>query len=177
MDSSRRWLLRWQFELAWSLFDRHLRRLEPEDFLWRPASWCWTVHRCEDGAWRPDFAETEPEPVPVPTVGWLTWHLDWWWGTALDHLRGRTPRVRDEVVWPGDGEAAVTGLRGLRTDWLAALDALTEADLDGPAPFPWPPGSGHTVAHTVGWVNAELMKNAAEIGQLHMLRAASAHTP
>ncbi len=30
-----------------------------------------------------------------------------------------------------------------------------------------------TVAHMVGWINAELMKNAAEIGQLRLVRAAS----
>lgn len=28
-----------------------------------------------------------------------------------------------------------------------------------------------TVAHTVAWVNAELMKNVSEVGQLMLLRA------
>lgn len=28
----------------------------------------------------------------------------------------------------------------------------------------------HTVTHTIGWVNAELMKNVAEIGQLRLMR-------
>ncbi|WP_246281826.1 hypothetical protein [Fodinicola acaciae] len=32
-----------------------------------------------------------------------------------------------------------------------------------------PPGAGKTVARMVAGVNAELMKNAAEIGQLRML--------
>ena len=31
---------------------------------------------------------------------------------------------------------------------------------------------GYTVAHTVLWVNIELTKNVAEIGQLRLLRAA-----
>ncbi|MFI7704153.1 hypothetical protein [Nonomuraea sp. NPDC049480] len=48
------------------------------------------------------------------------------------------------------------------------------ADLDAAAPFPWPKDSEHTVAHMIAWVNSELMKNAAEIGQLRLLRAASA---
>lgn len=30
----------------------------------------------------------------------------------------------------------------------------------------------YTVAHMVAWVNAELMKNVAEIGQLRLQRAA-----
>lgn len=50
------------------------------------------------------------------------------------------------------------------------LDNLTDDDLDTVAPFPWQ-DSEHTVGHLLGWVNAELMKNGAEIGQLRMLRA------
>ncbi|WAE75759.1 DinB family protein [Streptomonospora nanhaiensis] len=170
MPETPRELLRWQFDLTWSLFEYHLERLEPGDFLWEPGPLCWTVRRGEDGVWTPDWADTEPDPVPVPTVAWVTWHIGWWWSVTLDHLRGRTPRDREDVVWPGADEA-VTWLRGLRTEWLEALDGLGTEDLDAPAPFPWPPGSGLTVAHTVAWVNAELMKNAAEIGQLRMLRA------
>ncbi|TLS41247.1 DinB family protein [Streptomyces montanus] len=174
MDESRRELLRWQFELTWSLFEYHLERLEPEDFLWEPAPHCWTVRQDAGGTWVPDWAETEPEPVPVPTIGWVSWHIGWWWSVTIDHARGRTPRERTEITWPGDGRAAVEWLRGLRGDWLAVLDGLTDADLEATAPFPWQNDPEHTVAHMVAWVNSELMKNAAEIGQLRLLRAASA---
>ncbi|MFF3732531.1 DinB family protein [Streptomyces sp. NPDC002476] len=164
-------VLRWQFDLTWSLFEYHLERIEPEDFLWEPAALCWTLHRDGDGTWVPDWAESEPDPVPVPTIGWLCWHIGWWWGVALDHVRGNTPRERSDVVWPGAGEPAVAWLRGLREDWLTALDRLTDADLTATAPFPWRNDPRHTVAHMVAWVNAELMKNAAEIGQLRLQRA------
>jgi hypothetical protein len=63
-------------------------------------------------------------------------------------------------------------LRGLHADWLVVLDRLTEADLAASAPFPWPPDAGMTVAQMLGWANAELMKNTAELGQLRLLRAA-----
>ncbi|MGP3966274.1 DinB family protein [Streptomyces sp. 6N223] len=172
MSRSRRDLLRWQFDLTWALFDYHLDRLAPEDFLWEPAPHCWTVRRDATGAWVPDWAETEPEPVPVPTIGWLSWHIGWWWSTAVAHARGRTPRAREEITWPGDGNAAIAWLRGLREEWLAALVGLTDAELDATAPLPWQRDPEHTVAHMTGWVNAELMKNAAEIGQLRLLRAA-----
>ena len=166
-------LLRWQFDLTWSLFEVHLERLEPEDFLLEPAGLCWTMRPGADG-WVPDWADVEPDPIPVPTLGWVTWHLGWWWSVTLDHAQGRTPRVRAEIRWPGPGSATVEWLRGLRTEWLAVLDRLTDTDLAAPAPFPWQDAPEMTVAHMVGWVNAELMKNAAEIGQLRMLRAASA---
>ncbi|NUP21744.1 MAG: hypothetical protein HOZ81_37895 [Streptomyces sp.] len=94
----------------------------------------------------------------------------WWWSVAADHLLGRPPRERTDVTWPGDGKATVAWLRDLRTDWLAGLDRLDDTDLDTTAPFPWPNDPQYSVAHMIGWVNAELMKNAAEIGQLRLLR-------
>ncbi|GGK73863.1 DinB family protein [Streptomyces flaveus] len=174
MKASQRDLLRWQFELTWSLFEYHLERLEPEDFLWEPVPHCWTVRPNQEGTWVPDWADTEPEPVPVPTIGWLSWHIGWWWSVSIDHAQGRTPRERTEITWPDDGRAAVEWLRGLRGDWLAVLDRLTDTELDATAPFPWQNDPEHTVAHMVTWVNAELMKNVTEIGQLRLLRAASA---
>ncbi|MEU8247390.1 DinB family protein [Nonomuraea sp. NPDC048916] len=173
MHVSRCDLLRWQFDLIWSLFDYHLERLESEDFLWEPASPCWTVRQDANGTWEPDWAEAEPEPLPIPTIGWVSWHIGWWWSVTIDHLQGRVPRERTQISWPGDGNAAIAWLRGLRQDWLTVLDRLTDADLDATAPFPWHNDTEHTVAHTVGWVNAELMKNIAEIGQLRLLRSGS----
>ncbi|WBB71686.1 DinB family protein [Micromonospora sp. WMMD1128] len=164
-------LLRWQFDLTWSLFAYHLDRLEPDDFLGEPAALCWTMRRDADGAWRPDWADTEPDPIPAPTIAWLTWHLGWWWLVAGDHLVGRPARRREDVVWPGPGEETITWLRGLRMAWTDELDRLTVDDLARPAAFPWSADAGLTVAHMVGWVNAELMKNTAEIGQLRLLSA------
>ncbi|MEV6121622.1 DinB family protein [Streptomyces sp. NPDC052077] len=165
-------LLRRQFDLTWALFEYHLERLEPDDFLWEPAGVCWTMRRDGDGAWVPDWAESEPDPVPVPTIGWLSWHIGWWWSVAADHAHGRTPRERDAVVWPGEGAPTVEWLRGLRADWLAALGGLTAADLDATAAFPPQDDPAYSVADMAAWVNAELMKNVAEIGQLRLQRAA-----
>ena len=171
MTDSQRDLLRWQFDLTWALFEYHLERLRHKDFLWEPGPICWTVRPSADGTWEPDWAETEPDPVPVPTIAWLSWHIGWWWSVTTDHLQGRPPRERTDVTWPGDGEATIAWLRDLRTDWLTALDGLDPADLTTTAPFPWPNDPQHTIAHMIGWVNTELMKNAAEIGQLRLLRA------
>ncbi|WP_097870465.1 DinB family protein [Streptomyces sp. rh34] len=174
MNASRCDLLRRQFDLTWSLFEYHLERLDTEDFLWQPAPLCWTVHLRADGRWTPDWAETEPDPVPVPTIGWLSWHIGWWWSTTVDHSLGRKPRDREDVAWPGDAEGAIGWLRELREEWLGVLDGLDDAALDAAAPSsPWEQGPDHTVAHMAAWVNAELMKNVAEIGQLRMVRAAS----
>jgi hypothetical protein len=166
-EVSRLDLLRWQFELTWSLLELHLAELRAEDFLWEPAAHCWTVRPDADGRWLPDWDESEPSPIPVPTIGWVTWHIGWWWSVTLDHAYGRRVRDRTEITWPREG--AVEWLRGLRSEWLAVLDTL---DLDAPAPFPWQNDPSMTVAHMVAWVNAELMKNSAELGQLRLIRAA-----
>ncbi|HTM85396.1 MAG TPA: DinB family protein, partial [Mycobacterium sp.] len=98
--------LRGQFELAWALADLHLSALVDEDFLWEPAGLVWTVHQEGSGAWYPDWAETEPDPIPVPTIGWLTWHMIFWWSTSLADLRGQPPPDRGGIAWPG-GSASV----------------------------------------------------------------------
>lgn len=170
VTDSRQALLVRQFELAWALCAYHLERLVEEDFLWEPAGTCWTLHPAPDGGWRPDWAETEPDPVPVPTVAWLSWHIGWWWQTALAHVQGGTPPGPFDVAWPGPGAPAVAWLGTLRTRWLTVLDGLTEDDLDAVATFPWPAEAGRTVADLAAWLNVELTKNAAEIGQLRMLR-------
>ncbi|GGV22655.1 hypothetical protein GCM10010277_01780 [Streptomyces longisporoflavus] len=73
----------------------------------------------------------------MPTIGWLSWHIGWWWSVTIDHAQGRVPRERTEITWPGGGRATVDWLRDLRSEWLAVLDRLDDAELDAVAPFPW----------------------------------------
>lgn len=156
-----------QFDLVWALAQLHLDALAEDDFLWEPAGVVWTVHRGGDGLWRPDFSEAELDPVPVPTIAWLTWHIDWWWTTALAHASGEVVPGRAEVFWAGTGVAAVARLRELAAAWRSVL---SDADLSRSVPYPWDPPK--TLAHTASWLNVELTKNVAELGQLRLIRAA-----
>ncbi len=165
-------LLRRQFELVRALLEYHLDRLDPDDLLWEPAALRWTVHRGPDGTWVPDWADVEPDPIPVPTGAWVTWHVDRWWSVTLDHARGRPPRDRTAVAWPGDAAGVVARLRALCDEWAGYLDGLTEPDLDAPAPFPWTGEHDRTVADMIAWVAVELGENTAELGQLRLLRRA-----
>lgn len=155
-------LLRWQFEMTWSLFEYHADLLKPGDFLWEPENPNIITTRDTDGRWERDWPTPEQESTGVATIGWLTWHIGWWWASAIDHVQRREPR---DTTWQGP-DKAVDQLRGLHAEWL---EVLGSADLDAPTTFPWP--EGMTVAHTVGWVNFELAKNVAEIGQLRRLAA------
>lgn len=158
-----------QLEVAAALLDFHLEHLVDEDLHWQPAAVHWAV-RDVGGRWVPDWADEEPSPIPVPTVAWTTWHLGWWWTTALAHLRDEEAPGREDVLWPGDAASVVNWLRGIHQEWRGAL-AVCER-LGAAAEFPWPPGSGRTVADLVAWAHVELTKNASELGQLVLLRRA-----
>jgi len=158
----------WQFDLVWSLAQLHLDALVEADFLWEPAEITWTVHRSDDGLWRPDFSEDDLDPIPVPTIAWLTWHIDWWWSTALAAAQGGVAPDGAEMRWPGTGAAAVGRIRALATAWRLVL---SDADLNRPITYPW--DEPKSLAHTASWVNVELTKNIAELGQLRLLRAAT----
>lgn len=161
--------LSWQFDLVWALADLHLSALVDDDFLWEPAGLVWTMRPGDDDVWRPDWADTEPDPIPVPTIAWLLWHITWWWSTAIDDVTGTPPRPRSEITWSGDGGKAVSRVRDLAARWCELLGTV---DLTAPSTYPWGPEHEHTAAHTALWVNVELTKNISEIGQLRLLRAA-----
>ena len=160
-------LIRWQFDLTWSLLDLHLSGLTEDEVLWEPAPGVWTVRRQPDGRWLPDWVEPEPDPPPSSSIAWITWHVLWWWGEAIASLAGEPVPAREDVTWPGSAAASVAAIRALRERWLELVPVL---DPEREAPYPWRDRPDRTVGHTIAWVNAELMKNTAEIGQLRMIR-------
>lgn len=160
-------ILQWQLGLAWSLAELRLDGLTDAACLWEPAPGAWTVRAGNDGIWRADWVEPEPEPPLTTTIGWLTWHLTWWWTTVLAHAAGEPVPAREDVTWPGGAAATTAELRGLHERWARLLDT---ADLDAPVGWPWPEPRPFAIA--AAWANQELMKNVAEIGQLRDLYAA-----
>jgi hypothetical protein len=165
--------LRYQLDVSWSLLALHLDALTDEMCLWQPAPGAWTV-RPVDGRWIADLVLPEPDPPPTSTIAWITWHIGWWWTGAHAHTFGaRRGEPLDmlaharTVHWPGSARGVAGWLTDLRDQWSRALDPLVDADLAQPiAWFDQPLG------HVIAWANIELMKNAAEIGQLRLLFSA-----
>lgn len=173
MTAARVDLLIRQLDIAWSLFEHHLKDLDDAACLWEPVANCWTVRPDGHGRWVADWAVPEPEPAPVTTIGWLTWHIGFWWTTTLGHCFGEGAPEREEIRWPGGAAAAADWLRALKEDWRANLLPLTDADLDSSARtagLPW--GQELTLADIAGWITVELTKNVAEIGLLRHLYGA-----
>lgn len=163
--------LRRQFDLGWRLAEHHLPNLTDAACLWAPSPQSWTVRRGSDGCWRPDWAGVEPEPPPPVTIGWLSWHLIWWWSGALDAIEGRTPTPRELLYWPGSANGVREQLDSLANGWRCALDELDAPALERPLAFPWP--EPRPLRLMLAWANMELMKNVAEIGVVRHLWAAS----
>jgi hypothetical protein len=163
-------VVRWQFRLTWRLAaDVHLPRLTDELCLWQPHPSSWTVHERSDGTWVADWADEDPPDPAPPSVGWLTWHVIWWWSETRAAVRGEPLADRESVHWPGTAARTVARLHELAESWT---DELATAEVDRAVAYPWP--DKRPVIYTLAWVNSELMKNVAEIGEV--LNAASNRT-
>lgn len=173
VDGSRLAVLRQQLHVSWSLTELVLDGLTDDECHWLPSPDAWTVRRRPDGTWWADWTEPEPDPPPPATIGWLTWHVDMWWSMVHDHSFGTGGLAPDQFPWAGDAEAAVAQVRLSHERWSAALADLDEADLDSAERTRWPYRDARPFGHVVGWVTLELMKNAAEIGQLRRIHRCS----
>ncbi|GAB3209348.1 DinB family protein [Marinactinospora endophytica] len=170
MSSSRISLVNRQLDIAWALLEHHAQDLDDAMCLWEPAPVSWNVRPDGQGRWVADWQVPEPQPVPAVTIGWVTWHVDYWWTTTLEHCFGSGAPAREEIVWPGSAEAAIARLAELKRSWQAGLARLDDADLDSTsrtAGLPW--GEGLPLVDVAGWVGVELTKNVAEIGLLRHL--------
>ncbi|GLF97404.1 DinB family protein [Streptomyces yaizuensis] len=175
MDNARVDLLVGQLDMVWALFEHHAGAIDDEACLWEPAPGAWSVRPGVDGRWVADWEVPGPEPVPVTTVGWLTWHIGYWWTTTLGHCFGDGAPAREDIAWPGDAGAAVRWIGALKEEWRTALLGLADGELDSTERtrgLPW--GEGLPLSAVAAWLNFELAKNVAEIGSVLHLRGALA---
>ncbi|MGH9891020.1 MAG: DinB family protein, partial [bacterium] len=53
-----------------------LSGLTDDEYLWDPGPGCWSVRPSGEGWFVPDLKRPHPEPPPLTTIAWLTWHLN-----------------------------------------------------------------------------------------------------
>lgn len=157
--------LLWQLGASWGLVWLFLADLTDAECLWEPTHHVWSVRPDDAGAWRADFSDPEPDPCPWPTIGWLTWHIGWWWSDVHGRCFGSGGSGTADVVWPGSAEAARVWLSALHVQWRDSLAGMAVAAFDAPVRThdSWPL-NGCRFGQVAAWANIELMKNAAEIG-------------
>ena len=169
-----RYLIR-QLDTAWKLASYHLEGLTTEECLWRPAPRGLQVVRDAGGTWRADSPDRESYDLGPPSIAWITWHMGFWWSTALDHSFGPGRLAREDVTWPGDAYSVREWLGRLHADWRDRVERLGEEDLRSTlrTRFPF---RDRPFGDVVAWTNVELAKNAAEIGYARFLYATGSPT-
>lgn len=160
-------LLKWQFDLVWQLAQYHLPVLTDDISLWEPSKNSWNLRLKKDGKWFPDFSESEPDPIPTVTIGWITWQMLWYWQSAVNAVEGHALVSPEDVEWPGDIKTALVKIDKLKNEWEIILGKLKDTDLEKKIFHLWPEQT--PLWQTMAWLNSELMKSLSEIGYIRFL--------
>jgi hypothetical protein len=159
-----------QLEIPWSLAERFVFPALTESVAhWEPSPNACSVRRTGTGTgtgWTVDFPDESRLPLPDPTAAWILWHITWWWSNAIRWLQSENAIPPEEARWPGTVAGALDQIRQLHDEWMRALGS-TEANASTSAPFI----HGSTAQGLGAWVNIELTKNVAELGQVIRWRA------
>ena len=163
-----------QLRQSWLASRQVLGDLTEDEYLWEPASPCWSVRRrassvrgwgsgefvCED-AWPP------PHPLPTTTIAWRVIHLAAWTDVYRQFAFGDTrPDLNDAEV-PGDLSAGLAWLYDAQDAFIEAVAGLSESAAFERRPAHW--GESVPVVRLVTTMLTEHVHHIAEIGALRDL--------
>lgn len=161
--------LNFQFDISWQMLEYHLKGLEDDECLWRPAlKGLHVVNKSE--IWYADWPVSEAYDIGPASIAWLTWHIIFWWSMVLDFSFGNGTLNREDVLWPGNMTTTRKRIIHLRDTWRHAVATLTDDELVSCERTRWP-FTDKPFCELIAWLNLELMKNAAEIGYCRFLYA------
>jgi hypothetical protein len=60
---------------AYDMIHGRIDGLTDDEFWWEPAPDAWTIRQQPDGRWAADYAEPDPDPAPLTTIGWRLVHV------------------------------------------------------------------------------------------------------
>lgn len=171
--TSAEWLrtLRRQLDFQWtSVLRPRFKGLTDDEYLWEPASGCWSVRPTGGGRFTIDWVRPEPQPPPVTTIAWRLCHIGSGLMLRVNHHFGDRSLTMAAIDWPGTAAGGLAFAEEAYTGWCAGLDGIDEVvltrrsqgppgTLDGQFPF----------ADVILHVNRELIQHGAEIALLRDL--------
>ena len=161
------------FDYIWARTTARLDGIGRDEYLWEPAPGSWNVREV-DGQWQVErTGPPDPEPAPVTTIAWRTWHIasdcladyvvhgggDW----ALD-VTGKQ--------WHDDPRAALADMQRAYDAFRAFVTARGEDGMWQPLGPDWGPYAQDTWAALVIHAFDEVAHHGAEIALLRDLYAA-----
>lgn len=157
---------------AWEPATTRMFDMSDDEYAWQPVPRCWAV-RAHGDSWLADWADPDPEPAPVTTIAWRTWHIA---VEALDSYSERLFRTRGTrlsgVSWVGswsEAQPLMTAAFGVYREGVAAWGDEMLFRALGPS---WGPFADHTHLDLVLHANREVIHHLAEIALLRDLYAA-----
>jgi DinB superfamily len=154
--------IKFQFDISRQLLEYHLDTLHDKEYLAPGSSQGLHIHK-EGDVWKADWPESEGYETGPASIAWTMWHITYWWEMVLDHSFGSGTLQRSDIDCYGNVEAAKEKMTALADRWENILANLSDEEFLSTEYTKWPFRDlpFHKVA---GWLNLELMKNAAEIG-------------
>jgi hypothetical protein len=158
------------YDDAWERLTARLAGLGDEEYRWEPTGSAWTVRPTGDGSWQADWADPDPDPPPVTTIAWRTWHLG---SDCLADYLSRSPAGRPLEVtgtrWYGDAASALGDLTEAAGAFRAAMVELGEDGMWQPLGAAWGRFGEAPWAELFVHATDELAHHGAEIALLRDL--------
>jgi hypothetical protein len=136
-EMSRVQLLLHQMDGVYARLRERLAGLTDDEYFWEPAPGCWTIHRDESGAWVADYAEPDPDPAPVTTIGWRLVHVADCKVMYHEWAFGPGKLAFPDLAPPATAAGAIVRLEEGQRLLRAELETLSERALDEPRSTNW----------------------------------------
>ena len=130
-------LLAAQMDEVYGRLRRRLEGLGDDEYFWEPVPGCWAVRRDGSGGWVTDYAEPDPDPPPLTTIGWRLVHLADCKLVYHEWAFGERRLTFPDLATPGTAAGAVARLEEGQGLLRAALAGLGDEELDGPRWTNW----------------------------------------
>ena len=154
---------------AYARLAGRLRGVTRDEYLWEPVEGCWTV-REDGGRWVADWADPDPEPAPVTTIAWRTWHVGLQCLTSyVSPALGEWPLPVDGRRWFGEPAPALEALQTSYEVFRSRIDALGEDGVWGKLGPAWGSYADSTWVDLVVHALDELAHHGAEIALMRDL--------
>ncbi len=161
-------------DYVWPRLRGRLDGITDDEYLWEPVPGCWSVRR-GTGRWEIERVIPPPDPPPVTTIAWRTWHIG---SECLDGYSQRGFDAKALDLEPSEWYPhAQDALAALDEAWVCfsscyrALDDEAMARQLGPSFGPW---AESNVADMLLHVADELIHHGAELALMRDLFTATA---